>query len=348
MLSFAGGSAFRMRAGSHGGARQHTVGGGEVSSSERVSAPVAPQRTQRKIALVLFEGFPLLQVGAVAETLRLASRLQSVEREGAPYETHMISTHGGNVRSASLVDIPTQRCEPEAELQRFRAVFVAYGGGADRSEAPDHFDGLRAILGRAEFVFPINDKASLAAATSPSWLRNDIVRTAHFHPAAGRLHNAASPAEIALGLVETDLGSDLARRTACCIDLPWRPPLRAPLARPDALKPSAQIESSIDWLKTNAIRAITMEDAARAALMSTRNYLRRFKLETGMTPSGYLLRVRMELCCRLLANTALPVDKVARRCGVGSGGRLSRLFIQHLGCTPTEYRARKQRGLARH
>jgi transcriptional regulator GlxA family with amidase domain len=57
------------------------------------------------------------------------------------------------------------------------------------------------------------------------------------------------------------------------------------------------------------------------------------------------LFVRLDMCCRLLAETNLPVDKVARRCGIGNGGRLSKIFRRYLGTTPTEYRAIKRRSI---
>jgi transcriptional regulator GlxA family with amidase domain len=66
-------------------------------------------------------------------------------------------------------------------------------------------------------------------------------------------------------------------------------------------------------------------------------------MEMGVTPSDYLLYVRIDMCCRLLVETDLPVDKVARRCGLGSGGWLAKLFRKHLSTTPTEYRANMRR-----
>jgi transcriptional regulator GlxA family with amidase domain len=48
------------------------------------------------------------------------------------------------------------------------------------------------------------------------------------------------------------------------------------------------------------------------------------------------------MCCRLLVETDLPVDKVARRCGIGSGGRLSKIFRKYLATTATEYRSIKR------
>jgi transcriptional regulator GlxA family with amidase domain len=49
--------------------------------------------------------------------------------------------------------------------------------------------------------------------------------------------------------------------------------------------------------------------------------------------------VRFELICRLLLDSDLPVDKIARRCGMGNGDRLGRLFRRRYGMSPTSYRA---------
>ncbi len=76
--------------------------------------------------------------------------------------------------------------------------------------------------------------------------------------------------------------------------------------------------------------------------MSERNFLRRFKSEIGMTPSDYLLRARLNMSCKMLVESNLPVDEVARRCGINSGAQLARLFRKYLATTPTEYRARNE------
>lgn len=76
--------------------------------------------------------------------------------------------------------------------------------------------------------------------------------------------------------------------------------------------------------------------------MSKRNYQRRFKFEFGMTPLEYLLRTRFEVVRAMLRNTDLPVDKIARRCGMGDGNRLGRLFKERYGMSPTQFRAQQR------
>ncbi|WP_343048407.1 helix-turn-helix domain-containing protein [Paraburkholderia fynbosensis] len=76
----------------------------------------------------------------------------------------------------------------------------------------------------------------------------------------------------------------------------------------------------------NCGTSITIEEAAQFVAMSERNFLRRCKVKMGVTPSDYLLYVRIGKCCHLLSETGLPVDKIARRCGMSSGGQLSKNF----------------------
>ncbi|MFP3741105.1 AraC family transcriptional regulator, partial [Burkholderia sp. SIMBA_019] len=55
---------------------------------------------------------------------------------------------------------------------------------------------------------------------------------------------------------------------------------------------SENIKASAKWLEVNGHRQISIDAAAQIAGMSERNFLRRFKIEMGVTPSDYLLYVR--------------------------------------------------------
>lgn len=105
---------------------------------------------------------------------------------------------------------------------------------------------------------------------------------------------------------------------------------------------SERISEAARWIETHSAEPISIADAAHAVAMSERNFLRRFKSETGVAPSDYLLYVRLDACCRLLIDTDLPIDKIARRCGLGDGGRLSKLLRKQLATTPSEYRAQNR------
>lgn len=93
-----------------------------------------------------------------------------------------------------------------------------------------------------------------------------------------------------------------------------------------------------DWLASNFARPVRIREAAALVAMSERSLLRRFTREIGMTPSAWLTQVRLAHARTMLECTALPVDSIARRSGLGSGDYLAHLFRRHLDMSPTEYR----------
>ncbi len=101
---------------------------------------------------------------------------------------------------------------------------------------------------------------------------------------------------------------------------------------------SVRMQRVADWLKANLEGHITIAEAAAIAVMSERNLLRRFRAEIGISPSEYLMNARLVRAQEMLLQTGLPADSIARRCGLTDGTRLSRLFRERIGSTPTEYR----------
>lgn len=151
----------------------------------------------------------------------------------------------------------------------------------------------------------------------------------------------ASPLQTAIAIIEEDFGSEIARQIADWVAPSTDTRFTAIVRKNASVTVSENIKASAKWLEANAHQPVSIDDAAQIARMSERNFLRRFKIEMGVTPSEYLLYVRLDMSCRLLVDTVLPVDKVARHCGIGCGGRLAKLFRKHLATTPTEYRTGK-------
>jgi len=101
---------------------------------------------------------------------------------------------------------------------------------------------------------------------------------------------------------------------------------------------SERIEAAVLWIKGNHAGPVSISELARRVSMSERNFLRRFKAEIGQTPHEYLARVRLENAQLLLVQTDLPIDKIARRCGLLNGDHLRKYFLKYLSVTPIEYR----------
>ncbi|MGR3434963.1 MAG: AraC family transcriptional regulator [Shimia sp.] len=70
---------------------------------------------------------------------------------------------------------------------------------------------------------------------------------------------------------------------------------------------------------------------------------RQTKAHLGVTPTGYVNRMRMEYAALVLAGSAQPIPDVAEACGIETLSHFYRLFRSHYGVTPRAYRLQHQR-----
>jgi AraC-like DNA-binding protein len=63
-----------------------------------------------------------------------------------------------------------------------------------------------------------------------------------------------------------------------------------------------------------------------------------FKEITGLPPRQYMLRIKVETACHLLASTTLSLSEIAREVGVSDTNYFSRLIKKHTGKTPAKLR----------
>jgi AraC family transcriptional regulator len=100
----------------------------------------------------------------------------------------------------------------------------------------------------------------------------------------------------------------------------------------------ARMRHVAQWLEANLAEPVTIAQAAALAVMSERNFLRRFREEFGVAPREYLMTARLTRAREMLHSTGLPADSIARRCGLRDGGHFSRLFKLRYGATPIQCR----------
>lgn len=97
-------------------------------------------------------------------------------------------------------------------------------------------------------------------------------------------------------IVKEDLGTGLAQQVLRSLATPPRPASRASLELHGGRQLDEKNKVPTLRLDTNVAHSISIDNTAEVAAMSKRNFLRRFKSEVGMTPSDYLLHVRLNLC----------------------------------------------------
>ncbi|MCV7281703.1 GlxA family transcriptional regulator [Mycolicibacterium flavescens] len=149
--------------------------------------------------------------------------------------------------------------------------------------------------------------------------------------------------DLALAMVESDYGPDVARRVARWLVVFLQ-------------RPGGQAQFSV-WTESDApvsrglreiLDAVVADPgadhslaamAARAAV-SERHLVRMFRMQVGMTPARYVEQARLEAAKVLLATGDHGQEAVARRAGFGSADTMRRTFRRALGVSPSTYRSR--------
>ncbi len=109
-------------------------------------------------------------------------------------------------------------------------------------------------------------------------------------------------------------------------------------ARGTAEADSGSLEPTRAWAADRLAEPLGVEDMARHANVSPRTFARRFRAETGTTPLQWLLGRRVLAARRLLEESDLPVEEVAREAGFGDAASLRSHFRRATATTPTAYR----------
>jgi len=92
------------------------------------------------------------------------------------------------------------------------------------------------------------------------------------------------------------------------------------------------------WLGDRLVEPYDLATLSAAFNVSTRTMLRKFRSEAGDSPLGYLQQARVAAAKRLLEASDQPVSYVMEAVGYLDPGTFRRLFITHVGLTPTMYR----------
>jgi AraC-like DNA-binding protein len=111
-----------------------------------------------------------------------------------------------------------------------------------------------------------------------------------------------------------------------------------------AVKSSTRVEvfrrlnNAKEFLDENFSFNIRIEDAAKAACMSSFHFLRLFKKVFGETPYQYITKRRIDKAFSLILRTGMPITEVCFEVGFSSLSSFSWLFKQKYGMSPETMR----------
>jgi AraC-like DNA-binding protein len=125
----------------------------------------------------------------------------------------------------------------------------------------------------------------------------------------------------------------------------WAPLVTLELLRYDAAQGTLKqrdvdplVAELLDELNHRINHETTLDDLADWSGFSPQHLNRLFRRVLGVTPLQYLARMKMEEAASLLADDRWTVAAIARKLGMDDPYYFSRLFKQHFGRSPSQYR----------
>jgi transcriptional regulator GlxA family with amidase domain len=146
--------------------------------------------------------------------------------------------------------------------------------------------------------------------------------------------------DMALSLVERDMGRDTARATAKAMVVHHRraggQSQHSAMFELDAK--SDRVQDALTFARNNLRQPLTVEQLAEAARLSPRQFTRVFRAETGQSPARAVENLRLEAARYMLEQGRLPVEEIAQETGFGDRERMRRSFLRTFGQTPQAIR----------
>ncbi|MCR5877067.1 GlxA family transcriptional regulator [Phenylobacterium sp. J367] len=306
----------------------------------------------KRIAVVIFPGFQLLDAAGPISTFEIAERF----RPGA-YELWVVAPGGGEVESSSGVALAADPLDDSP----FDTVMVV-GGDGTRSlpELGRIISWLKAIAPEVRRVTSVCSGAYVLAEAglldgrrcTTHWGRSDdfVRRYPKARLDADRIYvrdgdvwtsaGITAGIDLTLALIEDDLGPTVAKRTAQQLVVHQRRPGGQSQfsALLDAGGVNGRFAELMDWIRERLDEPLPVERLAEQAAMSPRNFARAFRAETGATPAKAVERLRLEAARARVEGGREPIERVAEAAGFSDPERMRRAFLRAYGQPPQALR----------
>jgi transcriptional regulator GlxA family with amidase domain len=299
-----------------------------------------------KIGFIVYPGFSPMNFAATSVFETANWKLGS-----AAYEVTLLSEHGGPISTSLGNEIQTR----SFNRHRFDTLIVA-GGIAVPIATPGLLKYLRSAAGHTGRIASICTGALILAEAglldgrraTTHWqfargMRRDypriVVEEDRIFTIDGPVWTSAGMSaaiDLALALVEKDLGTEVARAVAKILVVYHR---RAggqsqfsTLLDLDAQ--SDRVQTALTYAKQHLGTPLSVEVLAKAACLGARQFSRLFKEETGQSPAKAIERLRVESARLMMEAGRFSAEEIARKHGFGNRERMRRSFVRAFGQPP--------------
>ena len=323
-----------------------------------------PPNSTRPVEIVAFPGVQLLDVAGPLQAFATANDLAFLARRPRPYALQVVTRETGLIASSSGLTLGAAPLPaPEAPTD---TLIVAGGYGVDAACRDERLVAwLKARAPYARRLCSVCSGALLLAEAgllagrrvATHWGR--CAELSRKHPNVkvepdpifvrdGDVWTSAGVTagiDLALALIEDDLGRGQALAVARqLVVFLKRPGGQAQFSAALALQTADErFEALNRWIGQNLSADLKVPLLAEKAGMSERNFARRYKQATGVSPARAIERLRVEAAQRRLCETKEPIKRVAARCGFGGEETMRRSFLRVARIGPQDFRARFSR-----
>jgi transcriptional regulator GlxA family with amidase domain len=319
----------------------------------------------RTIAIVAMPGVQLLDVSGPLDVFAEAN----VQARKDVYRLLIVAKTVGHIRSSSGARlVPDLVIGDAAEMKIDTLLVAGCPNAADVRPDIAVVEWLRRMVPRARRYGSVCSGAFLLAATG---LIDGRRLTTHWavaqqlalhypaitvdedaiHVRDGRLRTAAGVTaglDLALALVEEDLGRDVALKVAAQLVMFFkRPGGQMQFSRRGEAAPAGRsaLQEVQRWVAANPAADHSVASLAKRMELSPRHFARLFRGEVGITPAAWVEAVRVTAARRVLEDGQNTPKQVAALCGFADADTLRRAFARHVGVTPADYRKRYARAM---
>jgi transcriptional regulator GlxA family with amidase domain len=312
----------------------------------------------QRVGFIVLPGFQMMSVASLS-----VFELANAEIGEPVYDVHLLSEHGGLICSSIGVSIAT---EPFDDTN-FDTVMVG-GSSVAGSVTPGVIKFLRQALEQCRRVASTCIGAFVLAEAG---LLDGRRATTHWHRARelqarfpkvkveedrifiidGLVWTSAgmtAGVDLALAMIERDLGADVARAVARkLVVYHRRAGGQSQFSALLELEPkSDRIQSALTYAKKNLHMALSVEQLAEAAHLSPRQFSRAFHAETGQSPAKAVENLRVEAARLMMEQSRHPIDVIARQTGFADRDRMRHAFLRAFGQPPQVIRRNVRAELA--
>ena len=311
------------------------------------------------VAIFALPGVQLLDVSGPLDVFAQAN----VEARREFYALRIVARESGPIRSSSGARLLADWVAPDVD-ERIDTLLVAGAPNAGQVTLSANIVAwLRSAALRSRRYGSICTGAFFLASTglldgrhlTTHWAVAEALAEAHpsltidedaLYVRDGKLRTAAGVTaglDLALALVEEDLGREVARRVAAQLVMFFkRPGGQLQFSQKGEARPVGRsvLQEVQRWVAANPELEHNVADLAKHAGISPRHFARLFHAEVGITPAAWVEAARMSAARKLLETGHDTPKQVAAKCGYANVDTLRRTFSKHVGVTPAEYRKR--------